>query len=135
VSRRRLSPEALEAAERFRAGVYRESCLFTQTRPGHKCEGWLERHHIIKKSWLWTNFSPRPDRDVLCYPEEIGVTLCRRAHELVTVHADYVYWHEVPDRAKEWAESQGITYRLERECPFLFAPGVTRHGAIGQSDD
>lgn len=119
--KRRRKPQSNEqkaAAVRFRRHVTKEPCLFS-SRPGHTCEGPIDAHHLVEKQFLKTHFSTQPDsiKWRLIYAPEIGVPLCRRAHEAVTTHAGYIWLHEVPARCVDFAETWDFRYRLERECP------------------
>jgi hypothetical protein len=109
-----------EARDRFRELVLRGPCLFSESRPDHECDGELDPHHLIRKQLLRDAFMRREDRLDHIYAPEIGVPLCRRAHELVTVHSTNVFREEVPARAVDWALEHEVVHLLERCCPSLF---------------
>ena len=112
-----------EAHDRFRRLVLAEPCLFSQTRQEHRCEGQLDPHHVLPKQFLKAHFSTQPDsiKWRLIHAPELGVPLCRSAHDAVTVHATHVWREELPARVCDFASEWGVGWRLEQECPSLGA--------------
>lgn len=76
-------------------------------RPDHRCSYPLDGHHLVGKSWLEGNFPDLPEQDFLAiiFNPLIGAPLCRRAHDPVTINADYIYRHELRFEAIEFCES------------------------------
>lgn len=121
-SRRKKSKAELEAEALFRETVARACgyrCLFHSS----SCDGPLDPHHIIRRSWLKTNYSTLPDDEKWprVHDPSNGVLLCRHHHDRVTTRHRVLWRHEIPEYTERWARDEGIEYRLEIECPFLLA--------------
>jgi len=121
--RRRPSKAEQDAHDRFRAVVTRQPCLFSTTRPGHECSGPLDPHHVVPAQYLKNHFSTLEDKWALIYSPDVGVPLCRAAHDPVTTHATYVFLQELPAVVIDFCEAWGNKHRLEIECPSLTAVG------------
>lgn len=130
--RRRVKGAAeLEAEANFRETVLREDCLMKR-RPGHRCSGPLDAHHVLPKRFLKTNYSTFPDAEKWerIHDPANGVALCRAAHDAVTTRMGYIFLEELPARVVDFARDQGLMWRLERECPPEFVeaiPSAVRH--------
>lgn len=121
IKRRRKKPATeaeREAMARFKAEGAGEPCLLASD-PDHECDGPMERHHLISKSWLGTNFKFVERSYAIVWAPEIGVNLCRSGHERVTSRFRPVYHHEVPERARRWARRWECEWRLDQENPFF----------------
>lgn len=105
-----------EAHQDFRELVLAEPCLFSRTRPEHSCSGVRDPHHVIRQAWLRREF---PGVWNVVYDPELGVALCRAAHDQVTTHFTRVFFEELPARVVDRAEALGIRYKLEHSCPSL----------------
>jgi len=121
IKRKRKKPTTEEeraAMLTFKAQGIGEPCLMA-LRPDHDCAGPMEQHHLIKKSWLKADFKYVDQPYLFVWAPEIGVSLCQSGHERVTNHVTRIWWHEVPEVAREWAKQWGCLWRLELECPFF----------------
>lgn len=101
----------------------------------HRCSGRKDSHHLVEQQWLKRNYSDLREDMLLtiCFDPRIGVPLCRAAHEAVTARRERIYWHELPEEAREFAadidqlylrfplpwggQRQSLVTRLKLECP------------------
>ena len=115
-TRRKQSAAEKEAHAAFRDAVLRGGCIRAHT---NGCSGHLDPHHIIRKGSLKVHTSTLPDAErwPIVHDPRNGVPLCHRHHEQVTNRVWPQSLSEVPDRAKDFAEEQGLTWLLEKECP------------------
>jgi hypothetical protein len=120
-SRPKESAAERTAREEFNETVKAWPCLFSTSRRGHVCDGELDAHHLVPKSVLRFRLSDWSEPDLLAvlYHPHIGAPLCRRAHELVTVKAEYVYWDELSPECLDFVSSlpDFVLMRLEKESP------------------
>jgi hypothetical protein len=117
---KRISPEEKAARDHFRVTVLAEPCLFSQTRPEHRCEGVRDPHHVLREQSLRAHFSTMEDKWQRVHDPANGVALCRSAHDPVTTKATYIFREELPARVVDWAHDNGLDWLLEREAPSLF---------------
>jgi hypothetical protein len=107
--------------EEFNEAVKAWPCLFSESRRRHVCDGELDAHHLVPKNFLRFRLSDWSERDLLevLFHPHIGAPLCRRAHELVTVKAEYVYWDELSPECLDFVSSlpDFVLMRLEKESP------------------
>jgi hypothetical protein len=92
-----------EARLEFDRLVCEWPCWARDHRPGHRCRGPKDAHHLIAKSWIESHFSDLPELDYLeiKYAVIIGASACRfEFHDALESHVDYVYWHELDDELK-----------------------------------
>lgn len=101
----------------------------------HNCKGYKDAHHLVGQQWLKRNYSDLREDMLLtiCFDPRIAVPLCRAAHESVTAKRSHIYWHELPEEAREFAadidqlylrfplpwggQRQSMLERLKLECP------------------
>jgi hypothetical protein len=135
-SLRKAEPPILaEAHTRFTQLVTEWPCFFTDSvnrelrRPGHQC--WPRRHrdphHLIPASWIKEHFGDLPAVDLadILYAPDIGVPLCRRAHEAVENRSDFIYWDELDPELLDFCRRIDAKYpgrpslleRLKLESP------------------
>jgi hypothetical protein len=103
-----------------------------QRRPGHECDGCLDAHHLIAKSWIQRYFGDLPEDELLAikYAPIIGCPLCRFAHDALpaNLHAgDRVFYEELDedliafceriDRRYAKSGRPSMAARLRLECP------------------
>lgn len=115
---------AAESTARFH---FNEMCrtrpcfLFWQQRPGHKCDGPRDAHHLIPKDFIRQRCSDWPEKDLLrvLYNPLIGAPLCRRAHNEIEARNEFIYWDELSDECLEYVSTlpDFFMLRLELESP------------------
>jgi hypothetical protein len=122
------APVLAEAHDRFSQLVTEWPCFFTDTVNGkarrrderdpeldHRC--WPHRHrdphHLIPASWIKEHFCDLPDVELadILYAPDIGVPLCRKAHEAVEARTDFIYWDELDPELIDWCR------RIEAKYP------------------
>ena len=115
---------AAEAHARFffNETVLRRPCfLFWQKRPGHRCDGPRDAHHLIPKQFIRQRLSYLPEGDLLpiLFNPLIGASLCRQGHDEIEGRRTFIYWDELTEECLEWVGSQPdfMLLRLEEMCP------------------
>jgi hypothetical protein len=101
-------------------------------RPRHVCEGELDPHHLIAKSWIQRHFGDLPEDELLeiKYAPIIGCPLCRCAHDALPANlkpGDRVFYEELEpdlidfvrrvDRRYAKRGRPSMEARLLIECP------------------
>lgn len=120
--RKKPSREQRAAHDRFRVLVRNQPCLF-RGRPGHRCDGPLDAHHVLKEQAVRNHHSllymrrEDPERFwSIVHDPRLGVALCRAAHEPVTLKSTHLFFNELPPDLFEAVEEYGFESLLEREC-------------------
>jgi hypothetical protein len=137
LGRKQESDALAEAHLRFTTLVREWPCWFKdrvggrRRRPDHECWGRKDPHHLVPAQFIKDVFKDLDDVDLgdILYAPIIGVPLCRRGHEAVELHSDYVYWHELDDEVKEFCRRIDAKYperlsmleQLRRDSPELVA--------------
>lgn len=101
-------------------------------RPRHVCDGPLDAHHLIAKSWIQRYFGDLPEDELLAikYAPIIGCPLCRCAHDALPANlkpGDRVFFEELDpdlidlceriDRRYAKPGRPSMAARLRLECP------------------
>ncbi|HVQ60398.1 MAG TPA: hypothetical protein VMS60_15975 [Solirubrobacterales bacterium] len=101
-------------------------------RPRHECDGELDPHHLISKSWIQRTFNDLPEDELLeiKYAPIIGCPLCRAGHDALPAnlkHGDRVFYEELDPDLIDFVQRVDRRYakrgrpsmeaRLELECP------------------
>lgn len=122
-----------EAHARFTTLVTEWPCFFADRangvlrRPDHSCWGRKDPHHLIPARFIKAHYGDLPDPELadILYAPIIGVPLCRRAHDAVERHSDYVYRHELDPalivQCQEWErrypDRRSLLEQLRLESP------------------
>ena len=129
---RNQSDAESRAAEEFHELVAPsgEICWAKEARPGHRCRGNVEAHHVIEANWWRTAFGDLPEEELLklVYNAVIGAPLCAGFHADVTPRVggkrDHIYFGELDRELIEHCErldleypGRGVLARLQHECP------------------
>lgn len=126
-SRSRISVAELRAKEAMREDVERfcaGQCWLLQKMPGHVCDGPLDLHHLIRKSFLkaYASTLPPEEKWAIVHHPNLGVLVCRGGnggHDQITTAFHRLPWEYLPQRAVETASELGIEWRLRQESPPL----------------
>lgn len=121
------SPEIAEAHTRFSQLVTEWPCWAKTHRPGHRCWGPVDPHHLVPASWIRHTFSDLPDDELalILYEPVIGAPVCRAYHEALENRSEVIAWHELDDEAKLFCKRiderypghQSMYERLKLESP------------------
>ncbi len=120
-------PVIAEAHRRFTALVTEWPCWARTHRPGHRCWGPVDPHHLVPAAWIRQTFSDLPDDELaaILYEPAIGAPLCRAFHDAVETRAEVIHWHELDDECKLFCQRVDERYpgrpsmleRLRLESP------------------
>lgn len=124
---REESPAEREARAAFNAAVLAWPCFARENRPGHRCAGRKDAHHLIPKDWIRQTFRDLPEPALLAILFEplIGCPACRAFHIALEQRTDFIHWDELEPEAIEFCQRIDAKYpghpsmlaRLEIESP------------------
>lgn len=121
------SPTLAEAHARFTQLVCEWPCWARENRPGHKCWGDIDPHHLVPASWIRQTYGTLPSEllAAILYAPILGAPVCRAFHEALENRSEVIAWHELDDELKVFAHRVDESYpglpsfmaRLELESP------------------
>lgn len=116
-----------DAHLRFSQLVTEWPCWARSNRPGHRCWGPIDPHHLVPATWIRQTFGDLPDDELaaILYEPAIGAPLCRAFHQAVEDRNEIIAWHELDDEAKLFCQRVDERYpgrpsmleRLRLESP------------------
>lgn len=116
-----------EAHARFSQLVTDWPCWAKENRPGHRCWGPVDPHHLIPASWIKQTFRDLPDDELaaILYAPIIGCPACRLFHEGLENRSQVIHFEELEPELidfaqrvdRQYAGRPSVLARLELESP------------------
>lgn len=117
-----------DAHTRFSQLVTEWPCFLEARRPGHKCYGPRDPHHLVPASWIKETYGDLSDPELadILYAPIVGCSLCRDGHEAVERRvSEFIFRRELDPELfafcrkvdRRYPDRPSMVTRLELESP------------------